>query len=272
LTAPIVLMTDFGTRDSYAGVMKGVIAGIAPDVVTIDLTHEIRPQDVAHAAYTLSISVPYFPAQTIFCCVVDPGVGSARRAVAVEMGGWRFVLPDNGILTHLFDRWEVERAVALSDARYRLPHVSRTFHGRDIFAPAAAHLAAGVALAEMGEPLSPATLCRLELSGARQVGQTLVATVIHIDRFGNLITNLTQAQLAARESWRLEVTGTGLALSGLQSTFADVGEGEPVAYIGSDGFLEIAVRNGDASTQWTIPVGAEVRLTSAVSEEEVRTE
>jgi S-adenosyl-L-methionine hydrolase (adenosine-forming) len=265
-------MTDFGTRDSYVGVMKGVIAGIAPGVATIDLTHEIRPQDVAHAAYTLSVSVPYFPNGTLFCCVVDPGVGSARRAVAVEIGPWRFVLPDNGIVTHLLARWEVKQAVALSNPQYRLPHVSRTFHGRDIFAPAAAHLAAGVSLAALGEVVAPETLCRLELPQVRRVGRALVATVIHIDHFGNLITNLTQAQLAAEKQWRIEVHGTGLALSGLGSTFADVPEGEAVAYIGSDGFLEIAVRNGNAAAQWNIPVGAEVRLESAESEEDVKRE
>jgi S-adenosyl-L-methionine hydrolase (adenosine-forming) len=227
---------------------------------------------VAHAAYTLSISVPYFPDGTIFCCVVDPGVGSARRPVAVEMGRWRFVLPDNGMLTHLLAGMEVKQAVALSNPRYRLPHVSRTFHGRDIFAPAAAHLAAGVSLAELGKPVAPETLCRLELPGVRREGRALVATVIHIDRFGNLITNLTQAQLAARKHWHMEVRGTGLALSGLQSTFADVGEGEPVAYIGSDGFLEIAVRNGNAAAEWQIAVGAEVRVEGAEPEEEVRRE
>ncbi len=269
----IALLTDFGTQDSYVGVMKGVIAGIAPEAQVIDLTHEIRPQDVAHGAYTLMIAVPYFPAGTIFCAVVDPGVGSARRAVAVKAGEWIFVLPDNGMLTHILDRWPVHGATTLANPRYQLSHPSATFHGRDIFAPAAAYLAAGVPLASLGEPLPSEALRRLDLPTARRMGDHVIGTVMHIDRFGNLVTNISRQHLAeiavddpgSREGdgrvWQVELEGTEIVLSPIASTFSDVPPGAPVAYIGSDGFLELAVRNGNAADRWNVGLGIEVRAT-----------
>lgn len=252
---PIVLLTDFGTHDSYVGVMKGVISQIAPQASVIDLTHSIRPQDVAHAAYTLHISVPYFPPGSVFCCVVDPGVGSARRAVAVEAGDWRFVLPDNGILTWVLERWPTHQAVLLANPRYRLPQPSATFHGRDIFAPAAAHLATGTPLEAFGAPVPIDTLRHLELPATRQEPNRLAGRVIHIDHFGNLITTITEAHLARNYDWRIVVEGTPVVLPGVATTFADVAPGQPVAYIGSDGFLELAVRDGNAASQWRVSVG-----------------
>lgn len=260
MTAPLVLMTDFGTQDSYVGVMKGVIAAIAPGVPLIDLSHEIRPQDVEHGAYTLQIAVPYFPAKTIFCCVVDPGVGSQRRAIAVELGKWYFVLPDNGLLSHLLTPWPVQRAVSLTNLDYQLRQPSATFHGRDIFAPAAAHLAAGVPLEDLGEPLPLAELRRLNLPPTRREGEQLYGSIMHIDRFGNLISTIHRQELADSHDWRVELSGTTINLPHISHTFADVAVGQPVAYIGSDGYLELALRNGNAAQEWGVGLGREVVL------------
>lgn len=258
MSAPIVLLTDFGTRDSYVGVMKGVIAGIAPRVPILDLSHGIRPQDVAHGAYTLHISAPYFPAGTHFCCVVDPGVGSSRRAVAVEVEAWRFILPDNGLLTWLLERWPARRAVALTNPRYHLPVHSATFHGRDIFAPVTAHLAAGAELSDMGDPLDPASLRRLESAEVQREGAQRVGMVLHIDHFGNLITTLTRAALDNSPTWTIQLAGSDLTFPRLHQTFADVPLGTPVAYWGSDGFLELAIRNGNAARTWQATLGTPV--------------
>lgn len=266
MTSPlIVLTTDFGTADTYVGVMKGVIAGIAPRAAISDLVHEIRPQDVRHGAYSLLISVPYFPAETIFVTVVDPGVGSARRPVAVRAGDWFFVAPDNGLLSYLLERYPATAAVELAAADYRLPQISTTFHGRDIFAPAGAHLAAGVPLAALGPALDPATLVRLPALAPRRDGEGWEGQVLHIDHFGNIITTLDRATLglaaaepaAARASWKIAVGAT--TVRGLSTTFADVAPGEPVAYIGSDDFLEVALRNGDGARALGVAVGDPVR-------------
>ncbi len=258
MSQPIVLLTDFGTQDSYVGVMKGVIAGIAPDARVIDLSHEIRPQDLAHAAYTLRIAAPYFPDGTIFCCVVDPGVGSARRAVAVEAGPWRFVLPDNGLLTRVLEQWPARRAVSLTNRAFHLPQHSATFHGRDIFAPASAHLASGVALEALGERVAVETLQTLDLPATRRDGEQLIGSVMHVDHFGNLITTISREQLGESDLWQLALPACGIGLPRIAATFAAVAPGEPVAYLGSDGFLELALRNGNAARAWGVGVGAEV--------------
>ncbi len=256
--APIVLMTDFGTQDSYVGVMKGVLSGIAPTTPVIDLTHQIRPQDLAHAAYTLRIALPYFPPETIFCCVVDPGVGSARRAVAVRAGAWWFVLPDNGILTTVLHHWPAQHAVSLTNARYHLPARSATFHGRDIFAPVAAHLATGVPWEQLGERLDVGQLHQLELPGTRREAGRVIGTVMHVDHFGNLVTSLTAEDLGGATGWQIRLSEPELVIPAIARTFADVPLGSPVAYLGSDGFLELAVRHGNAAREWGVALGTEV--------------
>lgn len=253
----IVWMTDFGTQDSYVGVMKGVAASIAPQARLLDLTHQIRPQDVAHAAYTLRIAAPYFPTGTIFCGVVDPGVGSTRRAVAVQAGSWFFVVPDNGLLTRLLDEWPAQQAVLLDDPQYQLARISATFHGRDIFTPAAAHLAAGVPLTALGSRIDHAQLRRLPLPQTRREGSRLVGSVMHVDHFGNLITTITADDLASLTHPQVQIAPLPHALP-VATTFADVPPGEPVAYLGSDNFLELAVRNGSATQQLGVGIGAEV--------------
>src|SRR5437773_5293906 len=184
----LALLTDFGTRDHYAGTMKGVILGICPDATLVDLSHDISPHDVMTASLELAAGYKYFPAGTIFLVVVDPGVGSARRGIAAEAGEYRFVAPDNGVLTVVLDEHPAKRVVELTERRYARPTVSRTFEGRDRFAPAAAWLAKGAELSAFGRPAG--AVHRLELSQPRIEVDRISGEVFRVDRFGNLITNI----------------------------------------------------------------------------------
>ena len=189
MARPVVaLLTDFGTADHYVAAMKGVLLGICADVTLVDVTHHVPPHDVLAGALELGAAYQYFPARTIFLVVVDPGVGSARRGVAVEAGDYRFVAPDNGVLTCVLDDAKPMRSVELTEGRYTRAPVSRTFEGRDRFAPAAGWLATGVDLAALGRAL-PA-LVRLDIAGPRVAEACLEGDVIRVDRFGNLLTNI----------------------------------------------------------------------------------
>ena len=246
----ITLLTDFGLRDAYVGVMKGVILGIAPGASLVDLTHGVPPQDVRAGAFLLMTAFHFFPRGTIHVAVVDPGVGTERKIVAATAAGHAFVGPDNGVL-----RWAIQRAggpdaaVSIEAPEYRLPHVSHTFHGRDVIAPAAAHLAAGAALEALGPPMA-------ELAGApfpspKRVGADLVGEVVYVDHFGNCVTNLPP------EAGAVEVRGTQLRR---HRTYAEGAAGEPLALVGSAGFLEIAVPGGSAAQQLGVGVRAQVIL------------
>src|SRR5881397_3007419 len=184
----IALLTDFGSRDHYAGAMKGVALAICPDLTLVDITHDLPPHDVLGGALELAACYRYFPAGTIFLVVVDPGVGSTRRGIAAEAGDYKFVAPDNGVLTVVFDETPPKRIVELTERRYARPTVSRTFEGRDRFAPAAAWLAKGVELSALGRPAGP--LHHLELPHAKVGSDEIVGEVLRVDRFGNLITNI----------------------------------------------------------------------------------
>lgn len=254
----IVLTTDFGLSDSYVGVMKGVISGIAPEVRVIDLTHDIRPQDILHGAYTLKISANYFPDNTIFVTVVDPGVGSSRKKILVRTEQHYFIAPDNGVLTHILNEHPVSVAISLTNPDFHLEKISSTFHGRDIFSPVAAHLANGVHLNQLGTPIRldelvklPAPKHYLDESG------TWHTEIIHIDRFGNLITTLTEGDLGrSKAAWAIHIPDVPPLY--LKGTYADVKVGELIAYIGSDGFVEIGIRNGNAEKQFSASVGMEI--------------
>lgn len=267
MKSTIVLLTDFGTHDAYVGVMKGVILGIAPRALVVDLTHGIAPQDVRAGAYTLLSAYRYFPDGTIFCCVIDPGVGSTRRAVAVRMRTdegchYDFVCPDNGLLTPIIKQGAIQAIHALDNPRYHLPQVSTTFHGRDIFAPSAAHLAAGVGLEALGGAVAPRELTHIDWPQPERVTDGWRAMVIYIDHFGNLITNLRGADLDPPfERWN--ATLGNISAKGVRDTFADVEIGAPVAYVGSSGFVELAIRNGSAQSAWQASVGDTVKLKRA---------
>lgn len=262
----IVLLTDFGVQDWFVGVMHGVMAGIAPDCPRIDLSHEVRRGDIRDGAFFLETAVPYFPAGSIFCCVVDPGVGTQRRAVIVESGGRCFVAPDNGLLSYVISRTDGAplRAFAVEDAAWMLPNRSRTFHGRDVFAPAAAHLAAGRNIASAGPELRTADLVRLERSEPLFEDNHVHGSVLHVDRFGNLITNMRTDLLRERygefapAQWHVRVRN--LLLNGLATTYGDRAPGEFLFYDGSAGYVEIAENLGNAAERLNAGVDSKVEL------------
>jgi S-adenosyl-L-methionine hydrolase (adenosine-forming) len=256
----IALMTDFGLEDAFVGVMKGVIASICRSARVIDLTHAISPQNVRQAAFHLDRSIGYFPDETIFVCVVDPGVGTARRAIGVEAGPYRFVAPDNGLLTPTFERWPDAKCHELADTKYQLPNKSATFHGRDLFSPAAAHLAAGVPLDAFGSTIDVADCQRIELWQNKPLdsGKGLQGEVIATDHFGNLITSFEAGMIVDDGAWTVTV-GSALPLP-IVHTYGEVKPGQPLAYIGSSGMIEIAIRNGNASAKLGIGDGDVVKL------------
>lgn len=256
----ITLTTDFGLADGYVGTMKGVILGIDPTATIVDISHEIPPQDVCEAAYTLYAAYPYFPQGTVHVVIVDPGVGSERRAIALRTSRATFVAPDNGVLSYVVAREMVEEIVDLTNSRYHLSPVSCTFHGRDIFAPAAAHLARGIPLAEFGAPLTEVIVFPLPRPQVRP-DRTIVGQVIHVDRFGNLITNIMVADLADSYPLREAVVEIkGQSIRGIVTTYAEVAPGELLALIGSSDHLEISVSGGSASQALQAKMGDEVWL------------
>lgn len=186
----IAILTDFGSNDNYVGVMKGVIRSISPFADIIDLTHSVPPGDIRSAAFSLETAYKYFPKNTIFLCVVDPGVGSERRAVAVEADGCYFVAPDNGLLTGVLKNCNSIKAVELTNTNFHLPQKSSTFHGRDLFAPVAAHLSMKTELEELGELIDAKTLIQLENYTATIYENKITGNIIHTDTYGNLITDI----------------------------------------------------------------------------------
>ena len=240
----ITLLTDFGSQDYFVSAMKGIILSINPDARIVDITHEIPPQDIRSASFNLLAVYRDFPAGTIHVAVVDPGVGSARRAVIVKCAGQFFVGPDNGVFSWICEREENSLAVHLSNEKFFRHPVSQTFHGRDIFAPAAAALSNGVALKEFGPTIDD--LIQLEpLQPKRIDGGRLEATIIHIDRFGNCITNLTRDQLGAGA----KLIVSGREVSSFREFFADRGGNQDDVFclFGSAGFLEIAAQDTSAA-------------------------
>jgi S-adenosyl-L-methionine hydrolase (adenosine-forming) len=267
--APIAILTDFGYRDHYAGVMKGVIASISPQAAIIDVTHGIPPQQVLAGALILRESVNFFPRRTIFLGVVDPGVGTGRKPIAVETKrGLRFVGPDNGLLWLAAERAEIKRIVELRSMHYRLPKVSASFHGRDIFAPAAAWLWRGVPMGELGPPLR--TITQLD-PGARVLENQseLRGEIIYIDGFGNLITNISRTtfeRFARRfQQCRLSIRVKRRASIALYKAYAEAPQGAPLAIFGSFDLLEIAMRDGNAARHFNAALGVPVLIHTARS-------
>jgi len=249
--ALIALLTDFGTGDEYVGVMKGVIAGIAPGTRVVDICHRIEPQNIVHGAFILKAAVPYFPEGTIVVAVVDPGVGGRRRILAADCGGRRFVVPDNGLIEGVLNRPSEAAVVSVENRRYFLTPVSRTFHGRDIFAPVAAHLSAGLPLAELGPPVDAAelvtgTMPRCRLSNREGIRGVVIAA----DRFGNLMTNIDEETIERLTEGVAErpvsVSLAETTIGAIVDSYDQAPRNAPLAIIGSRGLLEIAVNCGNA--------------------------
>jgi S-adenosylmethionine hydrolase len=271
----ITLTTDFGTQDAYVGLMKGVMAGIAPGVVFVDLTHEVPPQGVRSAACLLWTAIPYFPQESVHLAVVDPGVGTARRPLAARTP-WGFLVgPDNGVFSYVWTAAPPDMIVQLEAHAYQRPVVSSTFHGRDIFAPAAAYLAAGVPLEALGSLLTdPVRLPPpyLDLSGGDILGE-----VLHVDHFGNAITSIGRLvweghilhldpafgslrSIVLLPEETVSVVAGGQDFGPIRRAYGEVAPGERLALVGSEGMLELAVSHGHAGTALGLRVGDVVEI------------
>ncbi|HET6779470.1 MAG TPA: SAM-dependent chlorinase/fluorinase [Gemmatimonadales bacterium] len=245
----ITLLTDFGTTDHYVAEIKGVLLTRAPGVTLVDMTHSVSPGDVRSGAYILGRTWHRFPPNSIHMVVIDPGVGTNRAALALSASGHAFVGPDNGVFTPVLHDTPVE-AVLLATPETASP----TFHGRDLFAPAAATLARGAPLHTLGQPFTGIPE-RLAYTTPHYEGKSIIGEILYIDRFGTLITNLTSELVPGYASLEVE----DLDIGPLRRTYADVGTGGLLAYVGSAGAIEIAVRNGSAARRLGVGVGARVR-------------
>lgn len=253
----LTLLSDFGLSDIYVGVMKGLVAKISPQLTVVDLTHQVPPQNIWAARFCLMNAVPYFPAGTVHVAVVDPGVGSRRRAIAVEFARGFLVGPDNGIFSGVLSEYSGITAVELTNSNYwRTIEPSATFHGRDIFAPVAAHLANGVPLQQLGNFIDPSTLVQLDIPPCIPTNTGVSGCIQYIDHFGNLITNIPGAYVADKTWW---VETAELVISGYK-TYYDSPVGKSVALVGSHGWVEIAVNGGNAQSQLQLSWGERVQV------------
>ncbi len=254
----ITLLTDFGQMDGYVAAMKGVMLGLDPAVKLVDISHEIEPQNVPAGAFILEAHFRYFPAGTVHLAVIDPGVGSERAALACYAGGHFFVAPDNGLLDFCLSFSDLQ-AVRLTQKKFWRETISSTFHGRDIFAPVAAHLAHGESLHHLGEPFVlqrklPPLKCSIE-------EKVLHGQIAYIDRFGNLISNISEQQLREfAKNQPVTVALAGLLIGGLSKAYAEVPPNAPVALIGSFGFLEIGVNLGNAQLRFGAQRGTPIAI------------
>ena len=259
----IAVITDFG-YGVYVGQMKGVILGINPNAVIIDLAHDIGRQNVREGAFVLYHSYKYFPKETVFLCVVDPGVGGHRRAIAIETKNYFLVGPDNGLMYPVAEDDGFRRVVELSNPRYMLPAVSRTFHGRDIFAPAAAYLSLGLEINELGCEIDPRDLVRLRFPKPRSSDRYIDGEVLYVDRFGNIITNIPDKLLYGigvklGDILSIEVAGRLLEIPFVKN-YSSVEEGVTLCLIDSFNLLEISVNKGNASKMLNVKEGDSVRI------------
>ena len=249
--AIVTLLTDFGLDDAYVGMMKGVILSVNPASTVVDITHHVEAQDITQAAYIIQSSFRYFPAGTVHLIVVDPGVGSDRSIIALKMMGHFFLAPDNGVLTLLMEEAGVDDVIRVENSNYFLKPVSRTFHGRDIFAPVGAHLSLGLDLREFGAPIDHNKLVYLDIQKPFISAKgELVGNIVSIDRFGNLITNVDRKCLEtfceSDMDKGLQIQIGDQKISGLSENYDQAGPNHPLAIIGSLGYLEVAVNHGSA--------------------------
>jgi S-adenosyl-L-methionine hydrolase (adenosine-forming) len=264
-TPVITLLTDFGLRDEYVGVMKGVILSINPRVQLVDISHSIERHDIRQAALVLNSAFRFFPKGSIHLVVVDPGVGGERRVICLEQEGHLFLAPDNGVLTMVIQDKKVRKICAVSKQKYFLKPVSDTFHGRDIFAPVAAHLSKGLGIVSLGKELGLKDLARLKIPRPFVSDEhELVGEVMAVDRFGNLITNISQRTLKKFQddegSQRVEVRLGRFKIKGVAKSYDSVKAGAPTAIIGSRNLLEVSLNQGDAREHFKARIGQGVRL------------
>lgn len=256
--AIITLTTDYGNDDHLVGTLKGVILKINPDVTIVDITHRVTPFDLLDGALTIGAAYSYFPPKTIHVVVVDPGVGTDRRPILVSGQNQYFIAPDNGVLSLVYEQ---EQNVVVRHANvdhYYLQPLSKTFHGRDIFAPVAAWLSKGYQTASMGEEITDYK--RFALPRPKDSDGDLKGVVLRIDSFGNLVTNFREQDLAAQDGGAIKLQVGSQTITRLVETFANGDAGEPIAYFGSTGYLEIAVNKGNASKTLSIGRGTPVVL------------
>lgn len=255
----ITLATDYGTRDHYVSVMKGVILNIHRDVRIVDVSHDIPPQDIMAAAWITRNSAFMYPPGTVHVVVVDPGVGTSRKSVAVRIHDQIFVGPDNGLFTLVANGDEYE-AYELSETRFWGRTRSNTFHGRDIFAPVASHLSKGVLLGDLGPRLDGLVSYKWALPVHDNEG--IQGWVMHVDHYGNLVTNITEEMISPMMTGNvpLKIYIGNTIINGVVHTFADVDAGEPAALIGSSGHLEVVVNSGDASALLSAEKGSPISI------------
>jgi S-adenosylmethionine hydrolase len=260
-TKLITLTTDFGYKDPFVGIMKGVILGINPNARIVDLSHGISPQDIRGAALVLSNSAPFFPPGTIHVAVVDPGVGTGRRAILIESEGSFFVGPDNGVLGLAVHGRKINRIVELANESYHLTPTSSTFHGRDIFAPVAAYLSLGIPACDFGPELKD--YARLEWPQVIKTEDGIQGQIIYIDNFGNLITNVRERDLKSLAGGKLAVSLADVTIQGLAANYASAEQNDYAALINSWGLLEISCFNGHAHLRSGADIGDPVHIRTA---------
>lgn len=253
----ITLLTDFGLKDNFVGVIKGVILKIKPDVGIVDISHNIDAQDKFAAAFLLKASYKYFPEGTIHVIVVDPGVGAQRKIILVKTKEYYFLSPDNGILSLALKEEKIERIVSVENDKFFLKPVSDTFHGRDIFAPVAGFLSKGNKLSEFGPQVKH--IEEISVPQPQKNNQKLTGQIIHIDRFGNLVTNIDIDTLQSF-SKGVKIRIKGMPVDGISASYQDVGFGKPLAIIGSFGYLEIAVNGASAENYFSLRKSDKIEL------------
>lgn len=256
----MTLLTDFGLSDTFVGQMKGVMLSRTTGLTLVDLTHGVPPQSILTGALHLRASWSTFPPGTIHLVVVDPGVGSDRRAIALSWQGHCFVGPDNGVLDGALDGAKPEEVIEIDPRQLHAGRISRTFHGRDLFAPAAAELAVGRSLSELGSVVDPRSLVRLDVPRALRDGDTVYGTILLIDHYGNGITNIAAHLLEDAMANGIEVQCGEFRCSGLAASYAAAKSNEALALISSMDTLELAVRDGAAATRYDLQTGAEVTV------------
>ncbi len=261
----ITLLTDFGTQDTYVSAMKGVILSVNPHTTIIDITHALSPQDIFQGAYSIKSAFRYFPKGTVHVVVVDPGVGSDRAIIAVKAMGHIFLAPDNGVLTLIMEEDESASVVLVNNSAYYLPSVSRTFHGRDIFAPVAAHIKNGVNINKLGEPIDKKDIIYLDIKkpGITDTGE-LSGIIVSVDHFGNLVTNIDASVLEnygnGDATASLKIRVGDVVIKGISTSYTSVNVQTLLAIIGSDGYLEIALNGGSAAHHLKSMVGDIVHI------------